>query len=436
MGGGPSRRVPQRTAPHAKGLARAGSRLAAEDRCRIDSGGSEGQSGRMPELRIDLVTRDADLERLAPIVSWAFGDTPGGALEWLKRAGSARVRMASQGGVVAGGVVEVPMAQWFGGAAVPTLGLAGVAVAPEARGRGVALGMLTHSLRLARAEGFALSTLYPSTFGLYRQLGYELAGSYCRLSLSLRRLRRARSPLDVHALGAERQGEIAALYAEVARHRTGYLDRGPYIWQRVQSPEREPARAFGVSDAQGLAGYVFVKQAKRPVPLQLALSDFVARSPEALQSLLAFLADHSTTSDTAVWHGGPADARLFGVPDPIVQVAIDDYWMLRVLDVRAALLGRGYPAVDAGIELVVHDELLPENGGAWQLVVERGRARLASGERLPAARLSVGALSALYSGFVSAHELVLSGKLEADERGMAALGALLSGPAPGLADFF
>lgn len=390
----------------------------------------------MAELVTHLASQESDFEPLAPIVGWAFGDTPSGALEWLKRAGPAHVRLAWDGGAVVGGLVEVPMGQWFGGMSVRTLGLAGVAVAPEARGRGVARSMLAQTLSAARERGFALSTLYPSTFGLYRQLGYELAGSHCRFTLELRRLARARSALSVQAIGPDRQNEIARLYTEVARHRPGYLDRGQYIWQRVQNPEREPARAFGVTDARGLAGYVFVKQATRNVPIQLALSDFVTRTPEAFQSLLAFLADHLTTGEHASWKGGPADARLFGLPDHVFKVAIEDYWMLRLVDVRAALLGRGYPPVDAGVELVVDDDTLPQNAGAHAVVVEQGRARMASGERLPSARMSVASLAALYSGFVSPHELCLAGMLDADERALAALSVIFSGSAPGLCDFF
>src|SRR5688572_13107573 len=201
----------------------------------------------MADLHTALVTQDAELEALAPIVAWAFGDKPSGSLEWLRGAGNEQVRIARQGTEIVGGLVEVPMGQWFGGESVRTMGLAGVAVAPEARGRRLAFGLVQQTLRAARERGFALSTLYPSTFGLYRKLGYELAGSHCRFSVQLRRLARAKSPLEVHALGPEHQAEVARLYTDIARSRPGYLDRGPYVWKRVQNPKREPGRGFGVS---------------------------------------------------------------------------------------------------------------------------------------------------------------------------------------------
>jgi predicted acetyltransferase len=389
----------------------------------------------MTELRTALSAELTDLEALAPIVGWAFGNSARGALEWLMGAGSERVRVAREGARVVGGLVEVPMGQWFGGESVRTLGLAGVAVAPEARGRGLALALLGQTLRAARERGFALSTLYPSTFGLYRKAGYELAGSHCRITVQLRRLTRARVSLEIEPLGAQHTGEIERLYGAVARRRAGHLDRNDYVWERVRNPQHEAAIAYGVSDGDGLAGYIYVKPVKG-IPIQYVVSDFVARTPEALQSLLMFLADHSTTAETATYKGGLADARLFGLPDRVVNVALEDYWMLRLVDVQAALLARGYPLVDAAVQLVVEDALLPENTGRYGLVVEQGRARIAPTGGLPSVRLSGGSLAALYSGFVSAHELRLAGKLEADERAERALEVLFAGPAPSLPDFF
>jgi predicted acetyltransferase len=394
-------------------------------------------SERMHDISTALATEETELDAFAPIVSWAFGDTSVRALDWLKRGGTGNVRIARQGGTVVGGLLEVPMGQWFGGESVRALGLAGVAVAPEARGTGAALKLVRETLRSARERGFALSTLYPSTFALYRKAGYELAGSHCRFTLQLRRLPRQRRAHPVQALGAEQQTEVERLYREVARYRAGYLDRGPYVWQRVQNPDREPARAFGVYDSKGLSGYVFVRvNAPKGMPMQLTLSDFVATSPESNESLLAFLADHSTTVEHASWSGGPADARVLGLPAGIVRVAIEDYWMLRVVDVRVALLGRGYPPVDAAVELWVDDEILTENTGSHALIVAQGRARLEARSGLPRARLSAGTLAALYSGFVSPWELSVAGRLEADPGALGALSALFSGPAPGLADYF
>lgn len=389
------------------------------------------------ELETRLTSDPADYEALAPSIGWAYGDDVASSLEWLKRAEPGCLRVAGRCGKIEGGLLEVPMGQWFSGRRLPTLGIAGVAIAPEARGQGVALGMMKATLRAARERGHVLSTLYPSTYGLYRKAGYELAGSLCRFTLQLRQLPRSRRPLSVDSLSAADWPGIEALYREVARWRSGYLDRGQYIWNRVRTPAREPARCFGISTSQGLVGYVYARAAVlRRMPVEIALSDFVTKSPLGLRALLSFLADHLTTADRVTWYGGVADARLLGLPERAVSATIDEHWMLRIVHAERALLERGYPEIDAAIDLSVEDDVLPENTGTYALRVSAGVAELRTPGATRRARLSASALAALYTGFVGPRELVSAGQLEADERAVATLAALFGGPAPACADYF
>jgi predicted acetyltransferase len=389
------------------------------------------------ELETRLTSAPVDYETLAPIVGWAYGDDVASSLDWLKRGEPGCLRVAGRRGKIEGGLLEVPMGQWFAGRRLPTLGIAGVAVAPEARGQGVALGMIRATLRAARERGHVLSTLYPSTYGLYRKAGYELAGSLCRFTLQLKQLARSHRSLSVEPLGAADWPAVEALYREVARWRPGYLDRGAYIWNRVRMPAREPARCFGVTSSQGLVGYAYARAAVlRRMPVEIALSDFVTKSPLGLRALLSFLADHLTTVERVSWYGGPSDARLLGLPERAVTASIDEYWMLRIVHVARALLERGYPEIDAAIELCVEDDVLPENAGTYALRVNAGAAELGSPAAGRRARLSAAALSALYSGFVGPRELVSAGQLEADDRSLATLAALFAGPAPACVDYF
>ncbi len=66
--------------------------------------------------------------------------------------------------------------QFFGGNAVPMGGIASVAVAPHARGRGAAGAMLDASLIAMREQGVSISALYPYVTAPYRKRGWERAG--------------------------------------------------------------------------------------------------------------------------------------------------------------------------------------------------------------------------------------------------------------------
>jgi predicted acetyltransferase len=79
--------------------------------------------------------------------------------------------------------------------------------------------------------------------------------------------------------------------------------------------------------------------------------------------------------------------------------------MLRLVDVPAALAGRGYPAgVAADVTLTVDDPQLPGNTGTWRVAVAKGTGTVepASGPLEPASgggvRLGPRGLAALYAG--------------------------------------
>jgi len=379
----------------------------------------------------------SEIDAVAAIQGWAFGFPILDARAWLERAGLSNVRVARRAARVAGALLEVRMGQWFGGRSVTNLGLAGVAVAPEARGGRVALDLVVESLRAARVTGTAVSTLYPATLTLYRAAGYELAGSRFRWTLASKKLPRDGSDLAVVAIGAGDAGEVEALYRHVASQRNGYLDRGPYVWQRVREPRAsDAARGYLVRGASGdLEGYVYLTHRGSEADRQLVVTDFAARTPFALRRLVRLVADHQTTIPTTILHGAAIDPLLFALPEVAWRVELADHWMLRIVDLERALSGRGYPACERTLDLAVTDPHLPENAGSFRLEVAGGVGRVARGGQ-GSVRLDVRGLAALYTGFLTPDDLARAGMLEADAASLAVLRELFLGPSPAMPDFF
>ena len=109
--------------------------------------------------------------------------------------------------------------------------------------------------------------------------------------------------------------------------------------------------------------------------------------------------------------------------------------MLRLLDVPAALSGRGYPPVSSEMVLAVEDGLFPENRGPWRVLAADGAVSVTAAEDAGRVRpISIGTLSSLYSGFLSAYDAVGLGLV--DESEASALARLFGGPAPWMHDFF
>ena len=479
----------------------------------------------MIEVRPLSDTRE--IAELAPIEHYAFGVPTEQAVEWLTAAGEEHVRLAYRtseagGRQLVGGLIHIPMGHFVGGRSVPTLGIAGVVVAPEARGLGVAKALMSASLREAAERGVALSSLYPATVTLYRAVGYELAGSRHRFRARVADLAGllpaggsvvsaadARPPVTRHelpvsdaaALGPrhelpasdarplvvrrelpasdarppvtrpelpasdarplvtrhelpvsdarplvvrrelpEEEAAVHACYERFARHRCGFLDRGPYVWRRTerQRVSQLPAHRFvAVSDA-GVEGYARLALTRNErLHLDLQLLDYAADHAAATAALVRLLADHRSTADTVSWHGG--------IDDPIAQLArehaftaeLAEYWMVRVVDVAAALATRGYPlGLGARVVLAVDDPLLAANAGSYALEVDSGSGRCARTDDGPAVRIDIRGLGALFTGFASPRELVERGHRAGDPAALDLLAALFPKAAPSMRDMF
>ena len=383
---------------------------------------------------------DSDLEALAPLVAWAFGGTAAKSIQWLSgmAATSASVRVLREGAVLRAGLCEIPMGQWFGGARVEMLGIAGVAVAPEARGGGIAKRLMHEMLVAARERRVAVSTLYPATMTLYRSVGYELAGSRYRYSAQLLRLPRAQSELALVPLPSSREAEAEAMYRELAREQTGYLDRGGYIWNRVRAPEGVPARGLLVEGAHGVEGYVYVKQQSTGEwAYDLMVTDLVAKTGAAARRILTFLADHRSTGNRAHWFAGSVLPFAFEFPERVFDVTLTDYWMLRLVHVEAALEQRGYPkSLEAELDLEVEDPTLPANSGRYVLRLAAGQASVERGTGVGRIRIQSRGLAALYTGFATPAALVRAQLLTAGSDDLGLLGAAFGSGAPGLVDHF
>ncbi len=119
----------------------------------------------------EVAKAERDVPSLSRMIALAFGGPVESVKEWLTKAGLHEVRLLREGSVDVACALRVPMGQFFGGRSVAMMGVAGLAVAPEARGRGLATRVMQEFLREAREEGVPISALYLATLPLYRRGG-------------------------------------------------------------------------------------------------------------------------------------------------------------------------------------------------------------------------------------------------------------------------
>jgi predicted acetyltransferase len=388
-----------------------------------------------PDLRYGKPTR-AQAEAFVTLAGHAFAFDPAQWLGSLGDDGWDNIRTLTHGDDVAAGLVFHSAGQWFGGQRVPSCAISAVLAAPESRRRKLGHRLMLHGLRETRAAGVPLSVLYASTPAFYRGLGFEPAGEQL-----FRRVASHHLPTDTEGaryrpLTADAEPALHELYTRFARAHTGLLDRTAHFWRAHVRPYDGSKRyLYGVELDGVLEGYVSLQHA-RPQST-LVVQEAIATDARAARAVLALLSHHKSVAEWVVFPDGPQGPLNKVIPgnqarpEPSPQE-----WLLRVVDVRGALEQRGYPPLDAELELDVVDAALPENEGRYVLKLSEGRPPQVSSGGAGRLRLDVRALSAIYSGFSHPSEMQAAGLLSGEARDVALLGAVFAGPRAFLLDAF
>lgn len=320
--------------------------------------------------------------------------------------------------------------QFFGGAAVPMGAVASVAVDQGARGNGVATAMLDVALADMRDAGECLSALYPSAPPLYRARGWEQTGVYERLNLPPERLaalqRPARRRHTRHAT-ADDVPAMHAGYLTLASTVDGMLDRDTPVFAMAGMLDADIADVVTGQDGEVLGHLT----ADRTEDERLVTYDLVAADADTARALLRQLGS---------WAGQLAEVSL-RIVDPAVRDLLLDLptlhdvrnhpWMLRVVDLPAAVAARGWPASrpprTLAVDIEVIDEHAPWHAGRRRIVADGDGVRCepgGSGE----VRMHARALGPWYAGSADTAMLRRAGLLTGDTAAAAALDALTGAP--------
>lgn len=241
---------------------------------------------------------EADHEALVAVRVPAFGapgTVPGGRVEhpaferWGLFLGAELVATATR----------KPYASWFSGQQVPTAGIAGVAIAPEHRGRGLLRPLMEHVLADARDQGDVVSTLFASDTGIYRSLGYRTVGAMDTIEAPATSLHGFRRWHDLRRATGADVPTIKRLYAEWACRHDGPLTRESAefvddVWLAdltavtlVLDDAEEPIAYAGWNRSPGDGADAFVDA-----------EDLIWTDPSALESLLWMFGTFSTVAPT------------------------------------------------------------------------------------------------------------------------------------------
>jgi predicted acetyltransferase len=127
-----------------------------------------------------------------------------------------------------------------------------------------------------------------------------------------------------------------------------------------------------------------------------------AATPQALRALWEVIASNASVARTVRGWTAPSDPFWWLTRERDATLDRRSMWMLRVVDVPAAVAARGFPAaVAVSVPVELHDQARPANAGSWQLTVADGTGMLAPNGSVPSpAALTLGprGMAALYAG--------------------------------------
>ncbi|MGW0518835.1 GNAT family N-acetyltransferase [Crossiella sp. NPDC003009] len=339
--------------------------------------------------------------------------------------------IAETGGERTGFAMVRPYRQFFGGRAVPMGGIASVAVAPQARGRGVGSALLERMLTEMRADGQPISALYPTVPALYRGRGWERGGVLESIDLPVHAFQGRRSKIE---LRAATEADIPAMrdcYHRMAQTVDGMLDRRTKSYRTAELLECD---ASLVTDG----GYLLAQPDRKNRVLEVP--ELLADTPEVALGLLDSIGSWTGLLDRVKLH--ILDETLLGV---LEWSGLDGRkrtqpWLLRIVDLAAAVAARGWPGAshiaDAVTDLEIEDRHAPWQAGRHRLVVKDGEVVLEPGGT-GAVRITARGLGAWFSGSNTTAGLRRAGLLTGDPEHTRLLDLLVGAPGTArMADYF
>jgi predicted acetyltransferase len=386
--------------------------------------------------------------------------------DYVERTRPEEFRVVEAGGEITSLLRLDGQAQWWLGRAVPSAQVLQLATPPQHRGAGHGGRLLAGLLNELHGDGVPLVTLTPSNFPFYRGAGFEVAGSWTWYEARAEHLPKRTAPYRARPVSLEDPAELAGVYRRVAPSRHGALERDERFWDQVARRGKDKTMAAFVLDGpDGPAGWAVATLAFRPEPApfqtRIEIADWGCL-PGADAALFALFAGYASMNGMVAWSGpDPDPAAIYALEDNFARLTDRWHWMLRLVDLPAALQARPWPAgVGGQVSFRVEDPACPWNTGTWRLELVNGQGRVepaagsapgsgapSAGAGVPGSGLAepdpavpaadIRGLASLFTGFATPDDLLRAGLLRGfDPDAVELLRAAFASPRPWTAEFY
>lgn len=334
---------------------------------------------------------------------------------------------------------------WLGRKKVRMAGVTSVATPPEYRRQGLLKQLLREVLKQEYEKGINVSALYPFEFPFYRKFGYELASSLQRITVKVPAMAAFKSRVKGRwtQCTVEDWERFKAVYDQYCVGKFGRLDRPDKLWweRLFLISVNKPQTAYLWTDADGKdrAYLIYRMEGKNgnDWDRDLKIREMAWLDEAARHEIYAFIANHDSQVERAVWNAEPGDEIYSLLSNPrAATIEYESGYMLRLLNVEKALAERAWPELapgeTAGFSVAVRDDVLSWNDQRTYRLDAKGETVEVSSEAgTEHAGLScdVRVLAQFYAGYLSPVDAARLGKLEVkSEQDLAAAQRLFSPP--------
>jgi predicted acetyltransferase len=333
--------------------------------------------------------------------------------------------LPTDNGLAAATAALLRTARGFWGSEVPAAGIAHVAIAPEARGRGLARPIVDALCEEPRSEGALIVSLFGSARPVYSKRGFELAGSEIVYEASTTALP-AKTDVDFFQLqpGDER---IRQEYAAKAKSKAGLLRRSDAHWSELlRATDGLAAFATG---GDRLRAYIILDIADSNV---VEIWDWHAENGALASALLCFVSRFRSVYPTVRWHD---DDLVAAMPDKGWHLDHREAWMARILEPEGALERRGYAIESAVLGIPIADPGMEPRELRVEIASGMARVTHRNNDDIPTASVDGPSFTTLFIGFRSTSKLARRPPIrQARRRAMCNLA--FAGPLPWVAEHF
>jgi predicted acetyltransferase len=325
---------------------------------------------------------------------------------------------------------------WFGGGAVPTAGIAAVAVRPEHRGSGLLAPLFAALLADARERGAVISTLFPTAPGIYRRLGYEIVGELTDVEVPVEPLTRIPASAGITLRRADPDDE-----RDVAAHRAVY-DRWASAQNGPLTREGPLQRPFDGRDTVTLAldasgtsvGYAAWSRVDgdRGGASTMPVHELIALTAPAATALWRLFGGFASLAGTVRLRTSGTDLTRLALPAAPWRPVRQWPYGLRLLDVAGAFRARGVAPIDVTLPFTVTGDGLD---GTYRLTAQGGIAACEPADGDGPVFTGRG-LALAYAGVQSCANLRFAGLLSGRDTDDARWDALLGGRRFSIRNYF